>query len=389
MEAPADADSGRPEVVVGIVADPDTPAELAEELAEELPELLAENVDRNLVWNLQVVRDPLTAAVRDDIGALNLARDQKARENWDIAICLTDLPLLTDGRPVAVDVDAEDRVALVSLPALGGLFLRRRVRRAIVQLVKNLVNAGAIDFRAREGRAPVGPIVPERTAPLKRAATDEEIVDLRIVGSPARGRVRLLLGMVRANGPWRLIPALAKALAAALATSAIAIMNGAIWNVSSAIGADRLAVVTIFSMAAMVIWLIVHRHLWERPDSPTRQDREKAALYNASTVLTLSLGVLWGLIGLCIVDFAVALFLIEGGVLSKQVGHSVGLDEYARLAWLASAAAIVGGALGSEFESDDAVRRATYGKRERLRREQRERERQAREREESDTSASL
>ncbi|WP_234365624.1 hypothetical protein [Streptomyces sp. RTd22] len=106
------------------------------------------------------------------------------------------------------------------------------------------------------------------------------------------------------------------------------------------------------------------------------QDREKAALYNLSTVLTLSLGVLCGLVGLYVVDFAVSLFLIDGGVLAKQVGRSVGLGDYARLASLASAAAIVGGALGSEFESDEAVRRAAYGKRERQRREQAERERQ-------------
>ncbi|MET7936504.1 hypothetical protein [Streptomyces sp. NPDC005322] len=48
------------------------------------------------------------------------------------------------------------------------------------------------------------------------------------------------------------------------------------------------------------------------------------------------------------------------------------MGAYARLGWLASSAAIVGGALGSEFESDDAVRRAAYG--------------QERERAESETS---
>ncbi|GAA1692224.1 hypothetical protein GCM10009680_34760 [Streptomyces yatensis] len=92
-------------------------------------------------------------------------------------------------------------------------------------------------------------------------------------------------------------------------------------------------------------------------------------------MVTLSLGVLGGLLGLFVVDFAVASFLIESGVLANQLKRPVGTGDYARLAWLASSAAIVGGALGSEFESDEAVRRAAYGKRERLRREQAERRR--------------
>ncbi|WP_211122444.1 hypothetical protein [Streptomyces yatensis] len=352
-----------PQVTVGLVADPDAPVELAEELAEDLPGLLSEQIDPNVMWSVQVVRDPTPAALLDSASILDVTRERKIRASWDIAICLTDLPLYGDGRPLAVDADTADRVALVSMPALGGIFLRRRLRRSIVRLVRDLM------------RVDTGPVVPERTAPLKRAVADEDLIDLRIVGSAARGRLRLLLGMVRANTPWRLIPALAKALAAALATSAVVLVNGTLWNVSTAIAAERLAVVSVFSTATMVAWLIVHRHLWERPDSPSRQDREKAALYNASTVVTLSLGVLGGLLGLFVVDFAVASFLIESGVLANQLKRPVGFGDYARLAWLASSAAIVGGALGSEFESDEAVRRAAYGKRERLRREQAERRR--------------
>ncbi|AEM83069.1 hypothetical protein [Streptomyces violaceusniger] len=352
-----------PQVTVGLVADPDAPAELAEELAEDLPDLLSEQIDPNVMWSVQVVRDPTTAALLDSASILDVTRERKIRASWDIAICLTDLPLYGNGRPLAVDADTADRVALVSMPALGGIFLRRRLRRSIVRLVRDLM------------RVDTGPVVPQRTAPLKRAVADEDLIDLRIVGSAARGRLRLLLGMVRANTPWRLIPALAKALAAALATSAVVLVNGTLWNVSTAIAVERLAVLSVFSTATMVAWLIVHRHLWERPDSPSRQDREKAALYNASTVVTLSLGVLGGLLGLFVVDFAVASFLIESGVLANQVKRPVGSGDYARLAWLACSAAIIGGALGSEFESDEAVRRAAYGKRERMRREQAERRR--------------
>ncbi|GLV73314.1 hypothetical protein [Streptomyces hygroscopicus] len=45
-------------------------------------------------------------------------------------------------------------------------------------------------------------------------------------------------------------------------------------------------------------------------------------------------------VGLYAVDFAVSLFLLGGGALAKQVGRSLGLGDYARLASLASAAAV-------------------------------------------------
>ncbi|MEU1916020.1 hypothetical protein [Streptomyces massasporeus] len=131
MRAAPDADNGQSRVVVGLLVDPDAPAELAEKLAEDLPELLAEAVNRDSEWSLRVVRDPLTATLNDSVAILNATREHKLRENWDIAVCLTDLPLRTGGRPLVVDVDAVDRVALVSLPALGGIFLRRRLRRSV------------------------------------------------------------------------------------------------------------------------------------------------------------------------------------------------------------------------------------------------------------------
>jgi hypothetical protein len=60
-------------------------------------------------------------------------------EGWDLAICLTDLPLRIGRRPVIADASAAHGVALVSLPPLGELQLRRRARDAILRLVDGLV----------------------------------------------------------------------------------------------------------------------------------------------------------------------------------------------------------------------------------------------------------
>src|SRR4051794_19160939 len=49
--------------------------------------------------------------------------------------------------------------------------------------------------------------------------------------SPALGHARLLLGMVRANRPWR-----ARALVAAFATGAYVLLVATIWQLSAALG---------------------------------------------------------------------------------------------------------------------------------------------------------
>ncbi len=54
----------------------------------------------------------------------------------------------------------------------------------------------------------------------------------------------------------------------------------------------------------------------------------------------------------------------------KSLRHPVGLGDYATLAWMASSIAIVGGALGSGFDDEQAVGDAAYGYRQRERRRQ-------------------
>ena len=47
----------------------------------------------------------------------------------------------------------------------------------------------------------------------------------------------------------------------------------------------------------------------------------------------------------------------------KGLQHPVGVRDYAALAWFTSSAAVLGGALGSGPESDEAVQRAAHGNR--------------------------
>jgi len=109
----------------------------------------------------------------------------------------------------------------------------------------------------------------------------------------------------------------------------------------------------------LVTWLIVAHDLWERASDA--RGREQAVLFNAATVITLLLGVLWLYFLLMAACFIGAVVVIDDSVLETNLGHPVDLASYGVLAWLVSSLATLGAALGSGLESDETVRVAAYG----------------------------
>ena len=81
----------------------------------------------------------------------------------------------------------------------------------------------------------------------------------------------------------------------------------------------------------------------------------------AATVLTLTAGVIALYVLLLVVALASATLVIDGSVLASILGHPVGVGDYLGLVVFATSIGIVGGALGSGFESLDAVRRVAFG----------------------------
>ena len=96
--------------------------------------------------------------------------------------------------------------------------------------------------------------------------------------------------MVLANRPWKMLPAFKGAIAAAFATGAYALVIPSIWLLADAVGWARLLLLMVLAIVAMVGWIIVAHHLWERPEDPDQ--RKWAALYNGVTVLTVTSAVL-------------------------------------------------------------------------------------------------
>ena len=131
--------SDRDELVLGLLGAPGWPTEVAEALAEDLPGLLADRVTEAVSWRVPVRTDPTVADMGHGVEAIDLARARLLRENWDMAVCITDAPLRIGTRPVVADASATHGVALISLPALGAVQSRRRARDAVIRLVDGLV----------------------------------------------------------------------------------------------------------------------------------------------------------------------------------------------------------------------------------------------------------
>lgn len=361
------ADSRRTRTLVaGLLSDPDYPAELVRYLSTELPELLRERVDETVRWDVRTGTDPITANVRSNNEILDAAEDQRKREGWDFAVYLTDLPMHTGRRPILADVSSARRVAVLSLPCLGGLRLYRRTRESVLRLFTELAGTASTSqlhvgwYQPRAGRRLV-----ELLHPVQRLRPEDSDVDERFAASAVRGRVHLLAGMVRSNQPWRLVFGMASTMAAVLATSAFFLVSTTPWQLADAMGTARLSIAMLAVVGIMVGWIIAYHHIWER--TRPRGDRGEAWLYNSATVVTLSFGVLTMYVAVFLANLLAAGFAIDERLLASTVGHPVDHTDYLVLAWLATSAATIAGALGSGLESENTVRQAAYGYRERQR----------------------
>jgi hypothetical protein len=134
------------------------------------------------------------------------------------------------------------------------------------------------------------------------------------------------------------------------------------------LGAARQSALAVLAVAVLVGWLVIDHELWERASD--RDTARRARLYNLATVLTLGLGVacLYAAVfcGLLIVEQ----LLLRPTIVQQGIGVNPGWSDDLAIAWFGTSAAMIGGALGSGFEDDGVVRRATYGARQRERNSQ-------------------
>lgn len=348
-------------LVVGLLAiPPDLPFDLARDLAEELPELLGGAVSDEVTWTVRTAGSDRHLRAEGRIEQMvDIVHERMTDEGWDVAVCLTDAAVRDDrSRPLIAFAAAERGVALVSVPALGALRQRRHTRKVVVGLVEELV-AERLGMD-RENRA-VGRLLVRTVHPARHVTRG--VAGLSLLAGRTNGGVRLLIGMVRANSPARLVVRLTRLLVVALVTAAASMIQSTVWQLGPALGWVKLTLLTFVSVGAVVATLIIGHDLWEHVDPQNdRVDRDRARLYNAATLTTLTLGVAINYLALLVLTLATGLLLLEASVLAAAIGRPVGLVDYVTLSWLTSSIASLGGALGSATEDTVDVQAAAYGR---------------------------
>ena len=328
-------------VTVGLVASPGPAAELAARVVEQLPASLSGRVP-TVTWQVQLALDRLVEGPADLSQLIVAARRRMLEEGWQLVVCVTDLPLQTARRPVVAHASATHSVAVLSLPALGPVAVASRALDTIVRLVAALLT-GDHDHTARE----LG----------QRVKLDQGAV--RVVAGVLSGNLRLLLGMLRANRPWRLALRLSRPLVAAVAVGVFALVTSDVWRLATTLGPLRLAAIAAGSIVAVVLTIIVGADLWERAPR-TAAAREQVILFNLVTVVTVVIGVLALYLELLALTAGGVLLLVPDAALADALGRPTSAGDRLAVAWLACSLATIGGALGASLESDEAVREAAY-----------------------------
>ncbi|MFC3688845.1 hypothetical protein [Aquipuribacter hungaricus] len=340
------------EVVIGLVSAPGAATEIAATLADDLGAELSLHLP-TVQWRVPTVVDELVQPPADDAALVAAARERLVQEDWDLVVVLTALPLAARRRPVVAHASPVHGVAVVCLPALGAIGLRRRTRDTVVGLVRTLL--GDTEGDASSGSAAV---LGRRARELGRSQRHEGDGGVMFTARVLSGNLRLLIGMIRANQPWKLAIGLSRALAAALATGVFAMVTSDIWQLADALGWARLWVIGVGSVAAITTALIVGAGLWEHASNPV--SRKQVTLFNLATTATVVLGVLCLSAALFVLALLTSPVLVPSDLFEQGLGHEVRFSDYLELVWLTSALATFGGALGAGLESDEGVRAAAY-----------------------------
>jgi hypothetical protein len=341
---------------MGVVNAPALSDELSAGLVDDIRgELEARFPDAS--WHFQLLDDGLVEPPADDSQIVGAARQLLLARAWDLVVVLTDLPLRPARRPVVAHASPMHGVAVLSVPALGTLAVRRRLRDAVLRLI------GALLGEARDSGADGRPDAARWRrigSRLRELASDGqgEAPSLRYTTRVFTGHLRLLSGMVRANRPWQLAARLSRALTAAVAAGVFALVTPDIWSLAGALGWQRLTVVTVGSVVAIGVTLIVGAGQWERVADP--RTRQQIVLTNIATTATVVIGVAAFYAALFVLSLLAGLLLVVPSLLADAISHPVTFGDYVEVAWLTSSLATVGGALGAGLESDEAVRRAAY-----------------------------
>lgn len=338
-----------------VLADPGLPAKRAHAVRERLESGLASAYHGPV--EVEVETRLLMVDQASSLDRAAAARVAQHHPDADVVLMVTEMPRYVDGHPLVAGVFPDEGVAAVSLPTLGVWMSRGRVLRVLHNCVLRIVGARV------EGDDPT---MPESLRRLSSSRWHErEDGSQSLAAHSVFGTLRMVLGMVVSNEPWRTAPKLSTALATALGTGAFGIFYSSVWQMSDALSVARLIFTAMVAVTVMVLWLVIRNRLWDSPRSG--RSPELTFLYNLSTGVTLTLCVLALYAVLTVVFLVAGLIVIAPSFLTAELGYPSDFTNYLKIAWFSAALGVVAGSLGTSFDDESEVRSVTHGQRERQR----------------------
>ncbi|WP_089251117.1 hypothetical protein [Rhodococcoides kyotonense] len=342
-------------MTIGVVADAGFASTIAEAIMDALPvqvpvggQLRVIEVDRSSMAL------PPTATGSAQLG--QWLDSLRATNDYDIVLVLSEVPRRQRSKPVVAEL-RDGNTAALYVPAFGTISVRRRAVAVALAVVHDFLGTDSASRpRLRRSMA--------RWAP----GHEPEVGGERILLTPGMlGRLRMVLGMIRCNRPWRLVPKLSGAFGAASAASAFGVFYASIWQMAAFMSVERLAAVAVAAITAMSVWLILPNGLWERRSF--RASTTDRWMYNGATLGTVVSGVLCMYALLFVVVLISASIVISPEFLAQQIHRPAEFSDYLSLACLAASLGTVAGAVGSAVADRDDILDATYGHRELVRRQ--------------------
>lgn len=356
-------------ITIGLVPSPGLPEDIANDISNDLARELGETIDSDVRWVVRVVPDPITGSNVETPDLLEELGTLAQTDSWDYTIALTDLPVRRHGKIVLADASTDQQAGWISIPALGALWIRRKVRRIIIQLVEDLYASPDEDddvLRLTEvGRGD--------------ASEADEMIDTRYIFKGRFATARLLAGMVYANQPWTIIPSFKTTAVTAVATGSYGLIFASMWELGEHSSVIRLIVLSLVAMSLLGAWIIVSHGLWQPHHGAS--SRFLTALYNATTVITIGTGVLFAYAMIYLVLLFESVIFMPPSLLTSRLEMPVDALNYVTATWVTASVATLAGALGAGLEDTERVREATFSWRMRRRFEEYE---EAREEDQAD-----
>ncbi|WP_375002604.1 hypothetical protein [Aeromicrobium sp. CTD01-1L150] len=339
-------------LTVMVVSDPGLPSRRVAHVRDQLERDVQEWCGRPVTVEMrqrQLRLTPQNSLELDEIAHVT----EELELGADTVLVVTEIPRHSQGKPLVAELRPDIGAAILSLPTLGVVRTRARLRRLMLACIARSVPvAPGRDVADLDRRwAHWGDTVHGQTCAL--------------LASTWTAAPRIVAGMTAANEPLRVALRLSSALAAAAAVGAFGIFYHSIWQMASALSVLRLAVIAVAAVVAMTLWLLLSNRLWDR--ARLEPMRRIVALYNVSTVLTLVVCVVALYAVLSVLILVGSALVIDPDFMASVLGQKASWADYAAVAWLSAAMGVVAGALGSSFDSDTEVRDLTHGQRERQR----------------------